>query len=225
MLLLLETLVRPARTACQIKSAPRWILPFLVLSALSVVALLLTHSASVELAVEHLPQSATPEDKTAVRNMLAADLAIEALFLPVRLLAGWSSFAVMMFYACNVLASEVPVYFKQVLSVEVAAESPIVLGTLVGSLVWAPSSADVVPTPLSLAFLSKTDSGLLSNLFLGAVSPFSVWHVVILGFGIRELAGTSSVRAFSTASVLWAVSVMLNAGVIHLISSTMKFHL
>ena len=123
--LLLHILLQPRRAAKEIKVKPQWIIPFILLAAVSMIVMLLQHDSVVHHTLTHLPASATAEDKVIVKQTLDENLVLRSGFLPVRLITGWATFALLLFYACKAWSTSEVVRFQQAVKRRAAIDPQI----------------------------------------------------------------------------------------------------
>ena len=119
---LLRILIAPRAAVLDLKEQPRWLVSFLVLAVLSVVVEMLTESHAMRAMLDRLPSSATVADKTAVSAMLQEATKTRLAFFPVRLLTGWITFSLTLFYACRSLFPPGLYRLKHIIALEVHAE-------------------------------------------------------------------------------------------------------
>jgi Yip1-like protein len=225
--LLLSILIRPRAAAVELKDRPRWLVSFLLLGLLFVFAEMLIEERAMRSVLDRLPLSATPADREDVASMLQGGELTRLAFFPVRLLAGWITFALALFYACRLLSPPGIYRFKQILALEVHAE----IATLVEKLATAtlaPSAGEsargLAQVPLSLASLHSADSFSWSALFNG-VNLFQIFYVILLGVGISTITGLRWWKAGMVVVAVWGVSAAGNVALITVLRESMRFRL
>ncbi len=194
---------------------------FLVLVALSVLRLVVDYPAIVAAALDHLPPSATAADKLLMREHLAVDLYARSFFLPIRLLAGWSVFALLLFELSSWVGPAEPVRFRQLFSLEVHAESVLLLGGCL-ALVFHPGSG-LHGMPLSAASFLPPQSDIVIASILESLNPFTAWYVALLGLGVRIICRFGVLRATAVAVAAWIVTLIWNLAIIKYLAES--FHL
>ena len=224
--LLLLIVLHPRRAVESIKSAPQWVILFIVLAAVSIILMLLQHAHVVRLTLDHLPASATVEDKFMVEQSLHEQLAIRCAFLPIRLLVGWASFALLLLYACKAWSMTEPVRFQQVFSLEVAAESVMVLAQC-ASFIYSLAARDAsfVRIPFGLDMMISQSHDIVLRMALNAINVFSLWYVVILAMGISTFYGISKIKSITTVTGVWVVTQLFSATVISLLRDALHLQL
>ncbi|HEV8538388.1 MAG TPA: hypothetical protein VGR15_05620 [Bacteroidota bacterium] len=224
--LLLLALVQPQRAAGIIKSNPRWIVQFLILAVLSIILAVLAQPYVVHLTLDRLPSSATAEDKFIVQQALDGELYVRCAFLPIRLLIGWASFALLLFYACKGWRSKESVRFYHLWSLEVTAESVMVLAqaaSLIYALTGGGSSFMRIPFGLDMVFGPLADP--VKRMALNSVNIFALGYLYLLTTGISVLYGQSKIKSFFPVLAVWSLSVMFNVGIVSLLRDAFSFRL
>jgi len=224
MQLILLTLFRPRKAAEQIKSNPRWLAAFLVLSMLSAAAYAVNHPYLIQKALAHLPPSATNADKQVVIQSLNLDLPAKLAFFPVRLFIGWSTFSLVLLYACKAFAPRETIRFRQIFSLEIHAEATLVIASL-AAMVVAVTNGHVgsVGVPFSLAGLVAGDQSFIVRSLLTSLNIFTLWQVVLLTIGVSILSGFGKIRSTLIVLLVWTLSTMFNLGAMKLLQD--RLHL
>lgn len=204
-------------------NSPKWLGRFLLLSAMSTVMYVLMHPYSLQAMLAHLPPSATAEEKEIVAQSLRAELPSRCAFLPIRLLIGWSTFALALFVASKSFMPTAPLRLKRIFSLEVLAE-----GANIGAQVTAyiylvmrdePVNATYI-VPFSIAaFVSADTFGMFS--LLNSLNFFTLLYIGILTVGLSEQSGFSRTKSFFIVLLTWSAYLLLNIGAIILLRDTM----
>jgi len=218
---LISILHRPAYAIEQLKIRPQWLIAFLVLAALSVLRLVYDYPAIVAAALEHLPPSATAADKLLMKEHLAVDLYARSVFLPIRLLAGWSVFALLLYELSSWVGSAEPVRFRQMFALEVHAESVLLLGGCLGIVLHHGSGLPGMP--LSAASFFHPQSDIVMSSILDALNPFTAWYVALLGLGVKIICRFSVLKATAVAVTAWIVMLIWNLAIFKYLAES--FHL
>ena len=225
--LIFQALFQPRQAAESIKARPRWLAQYIVLASVSVIITVLMHPHIVHLTLYHLPSSATVQDKFIAEQSLNQELGIRCAFLPVRLLIGWVTFALMLFYACKAWAVREAVRFFDVFSLEVLAESVLVIAqaaTLINVAVTGGATSFVkVPLGIDMFFSSLPDATV--QMTLNSINVFGVWYIVLLTIGISSLYGLSKVKSCITVLAVWCLAVIFNIGVVSLLRDALSLKL
>lgn len=199
-----------------IQAKPRWLLIFLTLALVSVVIEILMHPYSVQSVLHHLPSSATNQDKLAVAQTLDQGLFARAAFLPIRLLFGWATFALMLYYICGFLVPHKIFRFIQIFSLEVGAEAILILAKVAALLhlvINSPNPGSRIFIPLSCAdFIPTHDYS--TFIFLNSLNVFTVGYIAILTIGISVVCSISKFKALFIVSIVWGISALFNVGII-----------
>ena len=224
---LFDIFFRPRVAAAAIKARPRWILVFALLALLSIGLVIATHNQSAQITLSHLPASAAPEDREHVRDILDRGLFSTYSFLPIRLLLGWSGFALLLFSLSTSFKPLEPVRFIQVFTLEVHAEAIAVLAklvTLAVALIHGAAQATLSsPPPLSVLSLAPPPGDFVLFSLLSSINMFTLWYVLVLTAGIHVLCGFAKRKAFLIVTGVWALTLCCNLGVLALLRDA--FHL
>ena len=220
-------LIAPTTTLTRLKSKPDWLITFLLLSAVSIAMYILTHPFLVSATLAHLPSSATQEEKDVMAQTLRSELPLRCLFLPIRLLTGWASFAAVLFLVCKSFAPPEPVHFNKVFSLEVHAEFINIcaqVATLI-YLVLAPNSTAKMPglIPFSAAMFIHTND-IVSFLMLNSLNIFVFFYIAILTMGISSQSGCSRSKSILIVLITWSANLLFNIGAIKLLRDTLHLN-
>ncbi len=221
-------LIHPRTGAVAIKARPRWLFAFGILALASIGLTVAFHGQAVQTTLEHLPGSATPEDKEYIRAALGTEFFSRCAFLPVRLLIGWSGFALLLLYASLSFHPRDSIRFVQVLALEVHAEAILMLarfGTIIWWIVNAPAQSGAIPSPpLSVLWLAWKPADFIFFSLLGSINIFTLWYVLVLTVGIHVLCGFTKRKAFLIVAGVWAVTLGCNLGVLALLRNAFHLH-
>lgn len=221
----LHILLQPRRAAKEIKVKPQWLIPFILLAGASMIVLLLQHEAVVQRTLAHLPSSATAEDKVIVKQTLDENLVLRCCFLPVRLITGWATFALMLFYACKAWSTSEVVRFQQVFSLEVAAESTMVLARIASLIYSGGAESSFLRVPLGLDMIFSPSQNIVVQMALNSVNVFSLWYLVILTMGISGIYGITKTKSAISAAAVWIVGLLSNASILYILRDTLHLNL
>ncbi len=221
--LIVEMLIRPRRGAEEIGRRPRWLLAFVLLAALGIIAVLISHGTAVESTIGRLPSSVSGAGKELVRRTLDAELPLRCAFLPFRLLLGWGCSAAGLFLVLKAWRARGPVAFRQLLAIEICSEGTTMLGNLARSVSMLAMHNNLNPAPWDLGALLPSVSNPALLAFASSVNPFSLWYIVILTAGVQTLYGLRTLQALAGVLVVWALSVLINGAV--LLALRDAFHL
>ncbi|HTK81213.1 MAG TPA: YIP1 family protein [Bacteroidota bacterium] len=226
MKLLLEILIRPRSAAEMIKQRPQWVWQFVILALVSVSLAILLHPHVVNMTLDRLPASATVQDRMEVGRMMNQDLATKSAFLPMRMLIGWSAFALMLLFACKTWRTFEPVRWYQVFSLEIAAETTLVLGQ-VAALVYASLNQALafVRIPFGVDQIMPPSADTLVLMALNSVNVFSLWYIVMLAIGVRTLYGISMMKSLITVVAVWSISQIVNVSILWFLRDAFHFQL
>jgi hypothetical protein len=225
MKLTFQILFQPRRALEGIKTNPQWLILFILLAGVSIIVILLQHERVVQLALDHLPSSATAEDKVAVRQSLDENLVIRCGFLPIRLIVGWAMFALTLFYACKAWSTSEVVRFGQLFSLEVAAESIMVLGRIASLIYGGDAETPFLRVPLGIDMISLPSQDAVVQMALNSVNVFSIWYFVILTMGISLIYGISKTKSVISVGAVWIVEILSNASILYVLRETLHLKL
>jgi hypothetical protein len=202
----------------QIKSDPRWLAAFLILSIVCAGVYAIIYPYLIQATLAHLPSSATNEDKQIVMQSLNLDLPAKLAFLPVRLFIGWSTFSLVLLYACKAFAPSETIRFRQIFSLEIHAEATLVIANLASMLVAVTNAhAGSVDVPFSLAGFIGGDQSFIVRSLLTSLNIFTLWQIVLLTIGVSILSGFGKIRSTLIVLLVWTLSTMFNLGAMKLL--------
>jgi len=224
---LADIFFRPRFAAAAIKARPRWVLVFALLALLSISIVIATHNQSVQSTLSHFPASATPGDREHVKDILDGELFSKSSFLPIRLLLGWSGFALLLFSLSRSFRPPDQVRFVQVFALEVHAEAIGLLSRLVifaTELIHGAAQTTLPPPPLLgvLSIVPPPGDFVLFSL-LSSINMFTLWYVLVLTAGIHVLCGFAKRKAFLIVTGAWALTLCCDLAVLALLRDA--FHL
>ncbi|MEW6510250.1 MAG: hypothetical protein AB1428_04760 [Bacteroidota bacterium] len=223
-MVLLDFLVRPPRGARLLAERPRWLAPFLILAAIHVALSLVADRQQTDAVLAHLPATAGNAGRSEAAEFIVAGIITRALVQPVRLLAGWSAFAGVMYLLARSLAPRQPLSYMKLFALEVHAEGILALGMAVAlARSLAAGSPDLGPfTPaFSMAILSPADAPNSVRALLASLNLFTLWYAAVLAAGTRVLCGVRVRVAVVVAAGSWALSVLFDIGILTLLISAL----
>jgi hypothetical protein len=215
--------IRPGLSFRRLRESRGWIIPFALLAAGHLLLLSLSDAAVARAVIAHLPSSATAGDQAGVRAMLENDLLPRALLLPVRLLAGWSAFTMLLWFLLRSTRPGQPVGFGLLFQLELRAELVLLLGSF-AALFLSPEAGDPARTAPFWS-LAHYVSGVSMPAFilLRALDFFTLWYAALLAAGIHVLSNQSIRTSASVAAGACVLTTLFDAGVISLLIE--QFHL
>ena len=187
----------PVRRGDSLRSRPRWVVRFAVLAGLYVILGLAGSAGRTALTERWLPPAATAEARDAAGEALLGGMGIRSLFLPVRLLAGWSTFALLLYYACRIWNAREGYRFAQILAAEVYAEGAVFAGAVTAfAAVLLGRGGPAVPwIPLGLDMV-VTAEDFTGRYALNSFNVFSAAYVVLLSVSVSAMIGLARTKAF-----------------------------
>jgi hypothetical protein len=209
MMRLLTVLYRPTATIHELRARPAWFSAFLVLAAISVVIFMLQYPGLLRATLDHLPSVATDQDRSRAEQWMRTDMVRRAAFLPARLLAGWSAFALLLLAGARAFGPARGVRYAHLLSLEIHAESVLALGAALAAA-HAPGAGWLF------------SPGFGGSSLLTSVNLFTLWYVSLLIRGISVLCDTSPRKAFLIVVLSWGIGQALNFGVLSLLQHTFR---
>lgn len=216
--------IAPTTTLTRLKSKPDWLVTFVLLSAISIAVYILIHPFLVSATLAHLPSSATQEEKNVMAQTLQSELPLRCLFIPIRLLIGWSSFAAVLFLVCKSFAPPEPVHFNKIFSLEVHAELINIcaqIATAIHLFIAPNSSAKMTGLiPFSAAmFINSND--IVSFSLLNSLNIFTLFYITIQVMGISNQSGFLRLKSLLIVLIVWSAYLLFNIGSIKLMRDTM----
>jgi hypothetical protein len=205
----LKILYRPPEIFRALKARPAWFALFILLAVISVALLVLQYPALIRSTLEHLPKGATEPDRARLESWMSADLIRRGAFLPIRLLAGWSAFALLLYAGARAFGVAHGIRYAHLLSLELHAETAMVIGS-------------------ALAVAGVPGAGVLYSPVMGGASLLTtlnlctLWYVSLLIWGVSVLCDTSPRKAFLIVVVSWGIGQAFNFGVLSLLQHTFR---
>jgi hypothetical protein len=204
-----------------------WLPMFGLLAAAAVLLALALYPLELRVTLDHLPTTATPDDRAHVAATLDAGLSVRCAFVPVRLFVGWGSCALVVFLVCRALGPAVPLRFDHVLCAEVHAETATMLGSaavLARSLVGLPAGdGGALLPPFRLSDVIPSAAGTPVHLLLSSANIFTLWYVVTLGAALSVLCGFRQRTGLAVSFCVWLAGETMNAGILSLLIDRMRF--
>jgi hypothetical protein len=211
---LLDTIVRPHTIFREIRAHPRWVGAFGVLAAFSMGIFALQSGGDVQNVLAHLPPSALPADREALLAMFHEEFWRTMLFLPFRLLLGWSAFAFALYVGVKSVFPGSPVRYLHLQSLEVHAEVLLLLAPLCSlAHLPFPSGAEIIRGPMPFAF----------EVLLTSINLSTFWYILVLSAGIAVLVNIRMRAAIPVVVLVWGLSQLLNVVVLTLLIRTFHF--
>ena len=219
---------RPARYGESLRDRPRWVAAFAVLAVLFIALGILSDSVRTEDTVSHLPPGASAAARREARDALRETILIRSLFLPVRLFAGWSLFALALAYACGIWRTRSPMRFAQVFGAVVYSEFPLFLAGAAALIAASSGGRAGPPGPLLVPggldlFIHTGDFTALY--VLNSVNIFSAGHFVLLAVTLSGATGLSRPKAAISSLLVWATAMFVNAAITRALLSEFHFSL
>ncbi len=217
------------RYAGTLRERPRWVGRFALLALVYVALGIAGAGYRADLAAEHLPPAVSAVDRANAAQSLLGPTLVRSLFLPVRLFAGWSVFALVLLYACRIWSARGELRFVHVLAAEVYAEGAMLVGSA-ASLAAAVTSAGPgaglpMPwTPGGLDLLVPAED-FTARYLLNSINMFSAAYVTILAITVSVMMGLSRLKGFVSVLLAWGSSVFVNAVIFELLRTEFRLGL
>jgi hypothetical protein len=215
----LAILFRPGAAAAILRRRPRWLQVFAVLCACHLLLAVAVQSHSTALVVGHLPASASATDRAYVSVILADGFLQRCMFLPIRLLTGWSAYAGVLFLLARSVKPPAPAPFLCFVALEIHAEIILLMDRVVTSaygILAMPQYLSPV-SPLSVAAFVESAAPLPIFFLLGRLNFFTLWYVAAVASGIRVLCGLTIRTSALVAVGAWVLSEFFNSGILTLL--------
>jgi hypothetical protein len=207
-------LVFPRHTAALLRTAPRWVLPFLLLAAIDTTALFMSRQARIDETLAHLPPHLSQTEQAAVSADLLARLPAQLLIHPFRLFLGWAVFALMLLAVCRAAAPGMTLQWRHLFSLQVHCAAAEVLGTLL-----VPLLATVLPS--DVLFPGAAVAGPL----LKSVNISTLWYVGLLIGGVGVLCAARPLKATLLVLLTWGSSLAFHTAVFRLLRDALHLPL
>lgn len=195
---------------------PRWLGVFILLALVSILVLVLEYPARAHQTASLLPPTATAEERLSAERILHEELVTRCIFLPVRLFTGWISFALVMYFASLAFSPVERIRFKQILALEVHAETILVLGNLLSAsigLITGSRPWGVALNPQGVAAFVPAGDGLMV-LLLNSINLFQFIYVGALTYGLRNLTAFGKLKSAFIVLLVWGMSLFSNIAMI-----------
>ena len=223
---LLRVLLQPRKCFALIASDPQWLRQFVFLAAVSILLAVVIHPRITQLTIDHLPTMASSEEKEAMRSMFNEQLPVKCAFLPFRLLIGWVSFTLVLFFTARSLTTHHTARFGQLLSLEVHAEMILLVGQIIsfpGGIIQISENPSWNPLGLDLLFPGIVNAA--SREILNSLNPFTVWYLIFLVGGIIVLYDCKVWKSVVAVVGSWSLTLVFSLGVFKLLMDTYHFRL
>jgi hypothetical protein len=213
---LLKIFFQPRIVASTLKQKPRWVFAFCMVAVLSVSLEALQYQLHLRTVVDLLPPSATADDRAAVVQAMNAEAVTRFAFLPVRLLAGWLLYALMLFYASKIAVARESFRIVQMFSLEVHAEAALLLGKFASAIMLFTTSSPNLPRftiPFgAVSFFHNINFSQFA--FLNSLNLFSIIYILILTAGVSVMCGFRYDKSVIVVVGVWGLSLLANIGIL-----------
>jgi hypothetical protein len=177
--------------------------------------------------LHHLPSSVTEQDKIDLLLMFDKEMFVRVIFVPVKLLIGWSAFTLLLYYLMLTIVPQRRFSFVYLFAIEVRAEIILVLaklGMLLRMMIDNQSWSYRFEIPLSCAaFIPVNDYSFFT--FLNSINIFTAGYITVISLGISFLYSISKTRAVFIAFLAWGLSSLANVSLIKLLQDQLHLNL
>ncbi|MBM2841497.1 MAG: hypothetical protein HW412_2025 [Bacteroidetes bacterium] len=203
-----------------LKSNPRWLGAFIVLTIVSATCYGLIHTYLVQSTLAHLPPTATNVDKQMVANSLNQELPVKLAFFPIRVFIGWAAFSLTLFYLCKAFTPRDPIRFSQIFSLEVHSEATSVIASLVVAVLTLSNptmNTGPASMPLSILNFTDQDQSFILKTLLSSLNVFALWQILILSVGASVFCEYGKIKSALIVVLAWAFSILFNVATLKLV--------
>ncbi len=224
MRILASMFVNPRDAVERIRRKPVWLVAFAALALLSVAAMISVHPVTVRLALAQIPPTATAADKLDLAKRFDDELFVRSMFLPVRLIVGWYSTALVLFFLSRLWTIREAARFSHILSLEIHSEAFNVLGQLAAAVFPRAAHSAVLAVPLGLDPAAGSAHGSLGFMVLNSVNVFSVLYITFVGFGLSTLFQWHNLKGFISSLIAWCSTTTFNITMIYLLKENLHLN-
>jgi len=221
---ILNIYIAPRRVFLSLKQKPNWFFPFIVLSIVAVLIEWFSFPYVLKLTIANLPSNATQQHIQEAAAHLYGQRLINAAFVPIKLLFGWSLFALVLYYVCLMFKPSEQTHFRHIFAIVIFAEMILMGGKILSFTIALAKGVDHVNTISELNNLFGLDllfPGVTANLplftFVSSINIFSLWYLTVLTLGISVMSGFSKVKSGILATGVWLISLGFGAAVVQLV--------
>ncbi len=226
---LLNIYIAPKRVFLSLKENPQWFLPFLILSIIALIIEWFSFPYVLKVTIANLPPNAAQQHIQDAASYLHGQRAINAAFIPIKLMAGWSLFALVLYYVCLVFKPIEQIRFRHVFAVVVFSEMTPVVGkifSLVAALVKGIEHVNTVSELNNLYGLDLLFPGATANLPLFTLicnmNPFSLWYLMVLTIGVSVVTGFGKIKSAIVVVCVWLLALGFGAAVVQLVQEGLR---
>lgn len=226
---LLNIYIAPRRVFVSLRENPQWFLPFLVLSVIALTIEWFSFPYVLKVTIANLPPNAAQQHIQEAVSYLHGQRAINAAFIPLKLMAGWSLFALVLYYVCIVFKPLEQIQFRHVFAVVVFSEMITVVGKIlsfVAALVKGIEHVNTISELNNLYGLDFLFPGATANLLLftlmSNINPFSLWYLAVLTVGVSAVTGFGKIKSGVLTVCVWLLALGFGAAVVQLVQEGLR---
>ena len=227
---LIDVLAYPTDTFTQLNSRPRWLVPFVLFSAVYIIVGWFMLPFSMHLEYNMLLARLGPRTANQVLSISERVGDIDLIFKPALLLLKWTFFAAILYMLCILLDAAPSLKFRIFFSVIAFSEAIPAFMTVVNILIlYAKGIGSVqnmtdLQAIIGLDFLMKSKmSNLPLFIFLNSINVFTIWYVTTLAIGISVITGFRKIKSTLIVTGAWLLGVAFQM-VISAVSSGSPLH-
>lgn len=212
---LVSLFIRPAEAFYRLKSEEKFpVAAFVALLTLTLAYLILNVPITTKISLltlsnmEGLPEAQAEAGMQLVYNMrfltVAGLFIMELVFLLLNALA--------LFIVMRVAGMKIP--FGKVANLIILCSLVLVIGALVNTALLYVRGIEAIGSPydlqltsLNLLFPAAASSGMTLYTFLGYLSPFQLWFVALVVWGVKIVTEASLVKSLAVGIVYWLITV------------------
>ncbi len=212
---LFSTLLRPAKTFNEIKTAGKFpttsliIVLFLMLLNLILMVPIMEKITSLTFSTMNIP-----ENQRETISQVAYKMRYLQAFGSFIMYALTIFFYALLLYAIGALA-KAKLKYKEALTLITLSTFVIVLGDLINTGILYIRSLDAITNPYEIVstginMLTSVDQvGPTLYTFLGYINPFQIAFIILLSVGLKMFTDIKYAKAFSIAFLLWIITILI----------------
>ncbi|PIU44325.1 MAG: hypothetical protein COS95_09515 [Ignavibacteriales bacterium CG07_land_8_20_14_0_80_59_12] len=204
----------PPKAFRNLREQPKWLVAFLFISFLSIIAAWRLIPFSEQLSYQILAQRLGEEQAGQAISMVERLKYIEVAFVPIGLLLRWLVLTAVLYFASILLSAPDELKFKSVYSLVVHSETILVLAGLLNVIILNLKGVYSIHAPADLQaivgldfFLKNRASNLSLFTLLNAINVFNIWYIAVLTIGISVATGFKKFKSAILVTTVWLLGV------------------
>lgn len=206
---LYNILFRPTIFFSRLNNYPRWVYPYILICATTIVVALLNLPFSQHVIVATLKKTMN-YDSAVFSAENTKNLRLIGIYLvPIERGVRWVVYALAV-YCCTLLINSRETTFKKTFGVVVSAETVFAIMSVLNTLILHYKGLSSITDAIDLnvivgldVFLIDKYSNKLLYTLLSNINIFSVWHIVLMSIGISITASIKKIDAYIIISSFW----------------------